>query len=395
MEVKQNTDFEFDTLPTKANPRIRKRILKTAEELEFAEREIKDKSIPYEYQTKQIPLKVIKLDFEESENLEKSLIFIPDYQREFVWDETKQSKFIESLFLGVPIPPVFVAQTNEEGRLEVIDGSQRIRTVVRFLKNEFKLKDLEKLKSLNGFYFNDFESPRQNKFNLIDMRFHVLTDKATPQTRADIFKRINTTSEKLTDSQIRKGEFANNLFYQFVLEMANSDRFKSQFYNRNIHEAKKEDAKVNKGEHEELVLRYFVYSESYLKHKHDVGSFLNEHVERKNELGFGDSERLKKQIEFNNMLDFVESYFPFKFGKSLKGRDIPNVRFEAISIGVHLALQKNLKLVPKYMDWLESIEFKNATTSDASNNQGRLKHRVEFVRDCLLNVKTKEMLNFS
>lgn len=385
MEVKQNTDFKFDTLPTKANPRIRKRIQKTAEELEFAEKEIKDKSIPYEYQTKQIPLKVIKLDFEESTNLEKSLIFIPDYQREFVWDETKQSKFIESLFLGVPIPPVFVAQTNEEGRLEVIDGSQRIRTVVRFLKNEFKLKGLEKLKSLNGFYFNDFESPRQNKFNLIDMRFHVLTDKATPQTRADIFKRINTTSEPLTDSQIRKGEFANNPFYKFVLEMANSERFKNDFYTG-------KDIKGNKGEHEELILRYFVYSKSYLKHKHDVGAFLNTFVEE-HEV-FSDFEKTQMQEDFYKMLDFVEMYFPFKFNKTSTGKAIPRVRFESISIGVHLALKIKTDLKPVYMEWLYSDEFDKNTTSDASNNEGKLKVRVEFVRDCLLNVKTKEMLNF-
>ncbi|MCU0470284.1 MAG: DUF262 domain-containing protein [Arcicella sp.] len=384
MEVKKTENF--NKLSTQLHPRKRKLAPKTAYELEVAEREIKDKSIPYEYQTKQIPLKVIKLDFEEPENRGKSLIFIPDYQREFVWDETKQSKFIESLFLGVPIPPVFVAQTNEEGRLEVIDGSQRIRTVIRFLKNELKLRGLEKLKSLNGFYFNDFESPRQNKFNLIDMRFHVLTDKATAQTRADIFKRINTTSEPLTDSQIRKGEFANNAFYNFVLEMANSDRFKKDFYTG-------KDSKGNKGEHEELALRYFIYSESYLEHKHDVGSFLNGLIEKKEV--FTDIEKMSKQDDFYKMLNFVERYFPHKFNKSQTGKAIPRVRFEAISVGVHLALKIKPDLVPTYMEWLDSDEFDSNTTSDASNNEGKLKIRVEFVRDCLLNIKTKEMLNFS
>ena len=60
-------------------------------------------------------------------------LFVPDYQREFVWDEERQSKLIESIILGLPIPLIFLTENND-GRLEIIDGSQRIRTLSAFLE---------------------------------------------------------------------------------------------------------------------------------------------------------------------------------------------------------------------------------------------------------------------
>lgn len=72
-------------------------------------------------------------------------IYVPDYQREFVWDTTRQSRFIESLLLGLPVPFIFTAEIPETGRLEIVDGSQRIRTLAAYLSNELQLKGLEKL----------------------------------------------------------------------------------------------------------------------------------------------------------------------------------------------------------------------------------------------------------
>lgn len=63
-------------------------------------------------------------------------IYVPDYQREFVWDTTRQSRFIESLLLGLPVPFIFTAEIPETGRLEIVDGSQRIRTLAAYLSNE-------------------------------------------------------------------------------------------------------------------------------------------------------------------------------------------------------------------------------------------------------------------
>ena len=89
--------------------------------------------------------------------------------------------------------------------------------------------------------------------------------------------------------------------------------------------------------------------------------------------------------DFDLVMRFAENHLePPYFAR--KGRDnaTPRVRFEALSVGIFLALKQNPDLHPTDFSWLDSIEFKELTTSDASNNQGRLQARIEFVRDCLL-----------
>lgn len=73
----------------------------------------------------------------------------PDYQRRLVWDDTKRSLFIESLLLNVPVPPVFLYEW-ELSRYEVVDGQQRLNSIVDFYRNSFSLKGLEKWNELNG-----------------------------------------------------------------------------------------------------------------------------------------------------------------------------------------------------------------------------------------------------
>lgn len=141
----------------------------------------------------------------------------------------------------------------------------------------------------------------------------------------------------------------------------------------------------------ELTLRFFTYSEKYQLHVHAVASFLNDYVYEKTKNGF-DAKMLKKQ--FLVMLGFVEKYYPNGFNKTPTSKDIPRVRFEAIAVGTHLALKEKPQLVPPYMDWLDSKEFKKETTTDASNNKGKLASRIEFVRDCLLTKIKKEDLTY-
>ncbi|MEM8527149.1 MAG: DUF262 domain-containing protein [Bacteroidota bacterium] len=351
---------------------------KTDEQIAQAERQIRDFSIPYEYDTKEFPIEVIVQKFTSTED-KKATLFIPDYQRELVWKPLRQSKFIESLFLGVPVPPIFTS-INTDGRQEIIDGSQRIRTISLFVKNQLRLRGLNNLDSLNGFKFKDLSESRQLKFELITVRFHVITDKAGLAIRADIFDRLNSNGKHLTPSEIRKGAFANNSYYSFVREMSEIQEFQELF-----------TSKKARGEAEELVLRFFAYSETYHEFKHDVAIFLNSFVEEKEKKGF---DKNKLEANFRRMLAFVKREFSFGFNKTETAKAIPRVRFESIAVGTHLALEINPNLEPIYMDWLESKEFKKHTTSDASNNQGKLAGRIEFVRDCLLNIIQKEDLNY-
>jgi uncharacterized protein with ParB-like and HNH nuclease domain len=118
------------------------------------------------------------------------------------WDDARQSKFIESVLLGLPIPYIFVADIPDEeneARLEIIDGTQRIRTLAKVLNNELKLEDLKKLKKLNDFRFSDLPLPRQRRFKRTTLRMIQLTEKATEDIRRDMFERINTGGVVLSE----------------------------------------------------------------------------------------------------------------------------------------------------------------------------------------------------
>lgn len=345
------------------------------EKLDAIEVQIAEATIPYIYDTKEYPVEVIVAKYN------KEQIFVPHYQREFVWKPYQKSRFIESVFLGVPIMPFLVSVSGEEAELEIIDGSQRIRTLVDYCSNRLRLSKLDKLTELNGTKFEDLPESRKNRFLLRDFRFHVVTDKATPDIRADIFNRVNTSSNKLSDSETRKGALQGD-FYRFIIECAQSTVFRTI--------CPIPEAKALRGEYEELTLRFFAYSESYLEFKHDVAPFLDSFV-KKQKKGFN-KEQLKSNFELVNK--FIQTYFPAPYCATVnRPNATPRVRFEAISVGIYLALKQNPQLKNPDLSWLQSDEFKFHTTSDASNNQGKLKARIEFVRDCLLGIKNN--LHFS
>ncbi|NET61159.1 MAG: DUF262 domain-containing protein [Symploca sp. SIO2E6] len=135
---------------------------------ESAEAEIREKQKPVDYDTKEYPVEILVQKYTDGREDDTNELFIPDYQREIAWDETRQSKFIESVLLGLPIPYIFVAdiydEENDLGRLEIVDGTQRIRSLTRFLNNELTLQKLEKLEKLNNFTFADLPLARQRRF---------------------------------------------------------------------------------------------------------------------------------------------------------------------------------------------------------------------------------------
>jgi hypothetical protein len=134
-------------------------------------------------------------------------------------------------------------------------------------------------------------------------------------------------------------------------------------------------------EDEELPLRFFAYSDRYKSFKHDVEGFLTSYL-RDQQNGFDEA---ALRGEFQRMLHFVQTYFPNGFAKGPGFKSTPRVRFEAISVGVNLALREEPNLnPPPVANWINSDDFKKHVTTHASNSAPRLRNRVEFVRDHLL-----------
>jgi hypothetical protein len=118
-----------------------------------------------------------------------NVLFIAPEPRHLVWDENRQSLFIESLLIGLPVTPIFAVEV-KGGRLAVLDGMQRLTTLERFLDNQLTLNHLSQLTLLNGFQFQDLPLSRQRRFKTIEIRLVALTEKADSLVRPEILKRI-------------------------------------------------------------------------------------------------------------------------------------------------------------------------------------------------------------
>ena len=342
----------------------------TAKEQEQAEDQIILEQAIVDYQIREYPIDVIINKYNKDRDKGINEIFIPEYQRKFVWSLKQQSKFIESLMLGLPTP--YIVTADDKGRLEIVDGSQRIRTLDAFFNNRFALVGLKILTTLNGFRHKDLPLSRQRRFNRKTIRIIELTEKANKEVRKDIFERINTSPTELSDMEIRKGVYEGE-FYDFLKECSENVKFKIL--------CPISDVRIDREERPEMILRFFAYAENYENFDHIVKDFLDSFIEEKQK-NFNAEELAKN---FENMLDFADKHFPYGFKKSPNAKSTPRVRFEALSVGIHLALKENPKLIPNPVsDWLNSDKFKIHTRSDASNTKSKVINRIEYVRDKLL-----------
>jgi hypothetical protein len=304
-------------------------------------------------------------------------IYVPSYQRSLAWSDAQGSYFIESLILRIPVPPLFLYDV--EGRLEIVDGSQRVRSLVRFLNGDYALAGLEKIEVLNGYRYADLPPRVQRRLNNTPIRSFVMDQGTDESTRIELFRRLNTSGKRLEDAEIRKGIYQGP-FLDLVVDCAASDLFKTI----TPHMAKGVDAR---SERQELVTRFFIYSDFYMEFRHDVRKFLDEKMDQFNESST--PSRLKKmRREFDLALSFVRSNYPNAFYRSDGGRRVPRVRFEAVAVGTNLALRAKPKLECKNVNWLRTPEFEELVRTDASNSAPKLRSRIEYVRDHLLGTRS-------
>ncbi len=124
----------------------------------------------------------------------------PDFQRDFIWPEQKQSKLIESVVMRIPLPVFYLAE-DEEGRMIVVDGLQRLSTFHRFLRDDHRLH-LPDRRELHGKRFHDLAPKLQNRVEDCNLTLYIIDSKAPNQARLDIFDRVNS-GEPLTRQQMR------------------------------------------------------------------------------------------------------------------------------------------------------------------------------------------------
>jgi len=345
------------------------------EQKENAEQQIVENHKTIDYDTREYPVEVLVQKYLDKLEEDDNELFVPDYQREHTWPEDHQSKFIESVLIGLPIPYLFVADVpGKEGRLEIVDGSQRIRTLAAFIDNQLILSGLKKLDKLNGFAFTDLPISRQRRFKRHTIRMIELTENANEEVRRDIFERINTGSQILTDMEQRWGVQEGD-FLRFIRTCSENSLFKKL--------TPLPEAAVKRRERQEFTLRFFAYLDNYAGFDRKVVDFVNNYVESKKD--FSEESAADMLCEWERMLSFIEKTFSNGFSKAKGHVRTPRIRFEALSVGSALALRIEPGLEPSHVDeWLNSKDFGALTTSGSSNSRPKVIKRIEYVRDRLL-----------
>ncbi|MFS2220479.1 DUF262 domain-containing protein [Commensalibacter sp. A3DC] len=293
----------------------------------------------------------------------------PEFQRLYRWTIFQKSRFIESILLGIPLPSIFVAQ-NEEGIWELVDGLQRISTILEFmgkLKKEdetselyppLKLISTDYLKKLQDKVWEGQEGDnnvihknikRIFKREKIDIK--ILQRESETDTKFEIFQRLNTGGSKLSDQEVRNvlllmvnanaqhwiENFAKNK--DFIETLPISERQKNESYDN------------------ELVVRYLclrnIPSNSLNPSLQDVAPYLNQFVTTilNNDYDYENEKKI-----FDKTFEYLNKYFGEKAFKKYNSEKkdytgaISMPIFEMVSYGVSYAFEKNKVVKPEELE---------------------------------------------
>ena len=347
--------------------------------MEILEDKIENQQRNVSYDIKEYTIEIIVQKYLENLEEEENEFFVPEYQREFVWDNSRQSRFIESLMIGLPIPYIFLAET-PSGRYEIVDGSQRIRTLAAYLQDELKIKGLEKVSELNGMRFSNLDISRQRKFKNISLKMIVLSGRTTDETKNDIFERINRGSDLLKDMEYRKGIYTGK-FNEYIFKLS-----KNELYIKLTPIA---DWLVKRQESEELLLRFFAFSEWYpsFSDKKGISKQLDDYMKEKNS---NFDEKMEKEMteKFRMTMDFVDKCFPYGFAKKENARQVARPYFEALSVGTYLALKENPNLMISKDETKKLLTNESFITSVSGRYQTHraktIMSRIDYVKEGLI-----------
>lgn len=329
----------------------------------------------------------------------------PDYQRLFQWSEGARSRFIESLLLEMPVPPIYVVE-EEDNRKLLIDGLQRLSSFLHFrgmldaphlrpnpvkFGDKLVLQDCDIVTELNGKTFDDLGVALQIKLKRSFVRVEVVRKGSNKKFKYHMFKRLNTGGEALTHQQLRNCtiRLLDPKFNDFIIELANKNQdFK-------LCTSTISDEQMYGAYDKELVLRFFALKNWIHEFKHDVADFLTDYMEAvsdpENPLVF-DYE--KERADFDRTFEVLSKTLADNaFSRSNKaGNDLVRAfgiyHYEAFTIGIQTYLGKidisTDTAISELAVVLRSIkldpEFIKLTTGGGKNSPGPLKDRICFVQ---------------
>jgi uncharacterized protein with ParB-like and HNH nuclease domain len=309
------------------------------------------------------------------QRLKSGDIFIPEFQRAFVWDYKEACRFIESLLLGLPVPGIFVAKESGTDKLLVIDGHQRLRTLEYFYDEVFKGGRRFELEEVNEEFLGETYSTLEDQYRrrLNDSIIHltiVRQDEPSDDNSSiyQIFDRLNSGGRKLEPQEIRACIY-HGPFNELLTELNKNEKWRLLFAkNKNNHLHLKD---------QELILRFFALYFDSDKYEKPINKFLNKFMGSNKELIKYSKEQLGDL--FNSMIEFI--YDTLDVDAFVLSRGINAALFDSISIGVAKRLNRgnieNLDLFKeKYKSLILNASFREACGSNTSDEKA-VKTRID------------------
>ncbi|MCE7698997.1 MAG: DUF262 domain-containing protein [Methanobacterium paludis] len=294
----------------------------------------------------------------------EELIINPEFQRLFRWKEFQKTRFIESILLGIPIPPIFVAE-DEEGKWELVDGLQRISTIFSFFgilkdikdKNDWKLEKGVLVDKVEGLKCADLPLKLRLNIKRSVCRVEIIRWNSEYDMRYELFNRLNTGGSELTAQEIRNCIFRgiSNEFNKFLSKEAQNSGF--------IKLISPTEKQFNELYLDELVLRFC----SLYENAESVNTSMSQHMtDFMREIVKKPEEIRKYDIIWHRTLNLL-----IPLGKEIfraKNGGFSPSFYDGIMIGVSQNIDKyeqkdSLYLKKRIQDLKTDKEFKKATGS--------------------------------
>lgn len=303
--------------------------------------------------------------------LDRDVIFIPSFQRSFVWSINQASRFIESLLLGLPVPGVFFSKEPGTGKLLIIDGQQRLKTLLYFYRGifhngrEFALQHVQE--RFEGKTLRTLEESDRN--TLDDSIIHATIVKQDEPSDDEssiyhIFERLNTGGTQLQPQEIRACIFYGP-FNELLAELNDTPSW------RNVYGPPSKRLKD-----QELILRFFALFYNLDNYERPMKEFLNDYMGKNKNFALQSKEELTNL--FVNTITFISDSLEREAFRP--ERTLNAAAYDGIMVGLarrmsNVTLNDKETFKTKYRELIANNDFSNAfktATSDESNVTSRI-----------------------
>lgn len=310
-------------------------------------------------------------------------IYIPPFQRGFVWTLKQASRFVESLLLGLPVPGIFLSRDEDTQRLLVIDGQQRLRTLQYFYDGIFhKTKREFALKYTKGQYEGATYRllSEEDRRKLDDSIIHatiVKQDEPSEDNSSifNIFERLNTGGELLQAQEVRAAIYDGE-FNTLIKQLNDNESWRALF-----------GPVSNRMRDQEIILRFFALYYRSEEYEKPIKEFLNTYMADNRHLRQGTAEEMRRL--FDDTVKTVNKYLGANAFRPRKA--FIAAIFDAVMVGVARRLAKGKiqdreALVKQYEELLINGVFLDAVTSHTSD-QDTVKARIKLATEAFADVR--------